>query len=120
MSYFKNTPRKRMTEQEKRETLEAVDRAVSYLNDRYHSFTMPEIESVYDIPGGLRYSRNVMPYLSRIVTLIKGRTQPKNFNKERRKSQIFWESSRIAIETGADFQAVHRLFKIYMDYYLHP
>jgi hypothetical protein len=119
MTYFKQTTRNLLTQREKDETINAVRSASSYLSDRYYSFEPPEIKSIYDVGRGLRYTRNAMPYLFRIMNLTKGTIQQKRFYRDRRKSQIFWESVRIAQETGADRETVEQMFERYMKSYLH-
>lgn len=109
MAYFKQTTRKILTQQEKNETIDAVDRAVGYLLERCRSYKMPDFESMFGTRSSFKYMANRMIYLSRSVILIKGSTQPRYLYRERRKSQIRWESVKIAKETGADLEEVKRI-----------
>lgn len=110
MGYFKDLPRIRLTEREKKETIDAVNRATEYLMAQYHTYELPEMEYINKFTRGFTYNRNVMPYLSRAITLSKGGSQHRSFSSQRRKFQIIGESIKIAEETGADRERVEELF----------
>jgi hypothetical protein len=119
MTYFKETTRTILSQREKDETICAVNQAMIYLGERYTSYKMPEFGCLSDFPASFQYSRNIMPYMSRMVTLIKGSTQPKRFYRKRREAEIFWETIRIVKETGADRKDVEEMFTQYMHSFLH-
>lgn len=102
MTYFKQTTRSILTQREKNETIATVNQAMIYLSERDRSFKMPDFESIDDAPRSFSYSQNVMPYMSRMVILIKGNTQSKRFYRNRRTAQICWESILIAEEMSSD------------------
>jgi len=119
MTYFRQTPRNILSQHEKDQTIAAVNRAMIHLSERYRSFTMPEFNSLNDATRSFQYSRNIMPFMSRMVTLTKGSMQPKRLYRERRTRELYRASQKIAKETGADEQEIFRKFTHDMHRFLH-
>lgn len=121
--YFKDTTRVMLSEDEKQRTIDAINHACQYLGrmssiHRLEFTCRSEVTSLADLPRALRSLRDSSKYLGRHVILIKGSTQPRHLYRRPRRSAIYWESRKIANETGADFDGVYRLFLSSMDKYV--
>ena len=107
--YFKHTTRTLLTEQQKRETIKAIERGCRYLSNRMQEYKIEEVslKNGYQI---IYSSRRKMIYLSRWVNLVKGYTQPKHLYRHRRRSEISHRAFLIARDTGANFEEVKEQF----------
>ncbi len=114
--YFKHRTRTLLTEEQKRETIEAIRRGCQHLSRMTQQYKIGEVrlENVYQF---LYLSRRKMVYISRWGNLIKGYTQPKYLYRHRRRMQITNRAYSIAKDTGADFEAVKaEFFALMPDY----
>ncbi len=115
--YFKHTTRTLLTEEQKRETIEAIERGCQYLGNRMQEYKIEEVS----LKNGYRIIRS-MPkrriYLSRWVNLIKGYSQPKYLYRHRRREEISHRAFLIARDTGADFEEVKEKFFALMPEYV--
>ena len=107
--YFKHTTRSQMSESEKLQTIEAVERGVCYLTENISSnqFILKKL------PNGRQVFQRIannMVYLRRAVNLIKGSTQPAYLYRVSRTVAVESEARKIANETGADYREVRDLF----------
>jgi hypothetical protein len=117
--YFKQTTRSILTEAEKQETVNAVERARSHLLERCRNreFNFTSIaDPVYALKAISRQNR----YLDRCLHFVKGTRQPRHLYRRSRRSDVEIEARRIAIETGAPYQEVREEFLNLMDKYISP
>jgi hypothetical protein len=119
--YFKHTTRRLLSEEEKRETIAAVERSCQYLgricaNIRSETSTEGSFRKVF------RQRFDSLKYLGRWTSLIKGSTQPRHLYRRRRRFALEMEARKIAGETGANYQEVRHLFMRFMNKYIseHP
>lgn len=115
--YFKHTTRTLLTEEQKRETIEAIERGCRYLRDKMREYKIEEVslENGYQF---LYTSRRKMVYLSRWGNLIKGYTQPKYLYRHRRRAEISYHAFLIARDTGAAYEEVRGKFFALMPEYV--
>lgn len=94
-----------MSEAEKEETIDAIDRASQYLG---YMSSINRMECSSNVNGRtvMRSMHNCMAYFSRWVSLIKGGTQPRRLYRRRRRYQVELEARKIANETGAEYSEV--------------
>ncbi len=105
--YFKHTTRTILTEDQKRETIAAIERGCQYLGNMMKQFKVEKI----NLKNGYKIIHSMpkrMVYLSRSVNLIKGYTQPKYLYRHRRRVDISYRAFLIAKDTGADFEEVKK------------
>ena len=115
--YFKHTTRTLLTEEQKRETIEAIERGCQYLGQMMNQYKVEKI----NLKNGYKIIRSMpkrMVYLSRWVNLIKGYTQPKHLYRHRRRAEISHRAFLIARDTGADFEEVKEKFFALMPEYV--
>jgi len=114
--YFKHTTRKILTEQEKRKTIEAVNRAVRL----YISNSNSNLEVMCSGNGRtmIRNLNSIFRNLSIMTILVKGSTQPRNLYSWSRRNTIEAEARKIATETGAEYAEVRGLFMRLMSEYV--
>ncbi len=115
--YFKHTTRTLLTEEQKRETIEAIERGCHYLSNRMKDYKIEEI-SLKNCHRLIYSSHRKMIYLSRWGNLIKGYTQSKYLYRHRRRTEISTRALLIARDTGADFQEVKEKFFALMPEYV--
>lgn len=117
--YFKHTTRLVLSDRQKQETIEAIERAGKYLG---HMASITRLDYTSPAEGSefFRTMRNSMFYFSRWVNLIKGGTQPRRLYRRRRRLQVELEALRIARETGAEYSEVRETFLSLMDKYVSP
>jgi glutathione S-transferase len=117
--YFKHTTRSILTEAEKQETVNAVERALSHLlercRNREYTFT-----SIADAAFALKAIRHQYRHLDRCIHFVKGTRQPRHLYRRSRRSDVEIEARRIALETGAPYQEVREEFLNLMDDYISP
>lgn len=115
--YFKHTTRTLLTEEQKRETIEAIEHGCRYLSSRIQEY---KIEGV-SLKDGYQcfYPLNKRTkYLSRWGNFIKGYTQPKYLYRRRRRAEISIRARSISKDTGADFEEVKEMFFALMPEYV--
>jgi len=115
--YFKHTTRTLLTEDQKRGTIEAVERGCQYLGYMMRQYKIEEVS----LKNGCRFiysSCNRMVYLSRWTNFIKGYTQPKYLYRYRRRTEISHRAYLIARDTGTDFEEVREKFFALMPEYV--
>ena len=119
--YFKHSTRSLLTEQEKQQIIAAVDRTVRYLSNQ-SSISRFEDRTSANGRIEMRNLRDSMKYFSRLVSLVKGSTQPRHLYRRERRLEIALEAVKISTKTGADFSEVFHLFTLRMDRYVseHP
>ncbi len=115
--YFKHTTRTLLTEEQKSQTIEAIERGCQHLSYMSRQYKFEEI-SLKNCHQLIYSSRRKMVYLSRWVNLIKGHTQPKYLYRRRRRAEIINRAYSIARETGADFEKVKQEFFALMPEYV--
>lgn len=115
--YFKHTTRTLLTEDQKRKTIEAVERGSQYLSNILQRYKIEDVnlENGYQF---LYMARRRMVYLSRWTNLIKGYTQPKYLYRRRRRDEIAHRAFLIAKDTGADYAEVKEHFFALMPEYV--
>ncbi len=94
-NYFKHTTRNQLSEAEKEETIDAIDRASQYLG---YMSSINRMECSSNVNGRtvMRSMHNCMAYFSRWVSLIKGGTQPRRLYRRRRRYQVELEARKMA------------------------
>lgn len=107
-SHFKYSTRAILSESEKEEILESVDRSVRYLDQCLSDIKAMSVGESWS--GRLLRFRISTQYLNRLVTLVKGYSQPKHLYCGSRLRAIEYEAERIAQATGADVNVVRRVF----------
>lgn len=112
--YFKHTTRVRLSECEKQETIDAVERAGQYLN-RMMTINRSEFSSSGNGQKVWRNLGSTMVYFSRWVNLVKGSTQPRRLYRRSRRYAIEQEAQQIANETGAEYSDVQGLLMMRMN-----
>jgi hypothetical protein len=115
--YFKHSTRSLLTEYEKQQTIDAIERAIEYLN------RMSSVDGFNFTPLKNRGSvwqrwHATMDYLSRAICLIKGSHWPRHVCRRSRRFQVEIEARKIAQETGAEYVTVRDSFLQLMDKYI--
>ncbi len=115
--YFKHTTRTLLTEEQKLETIKAIERGCQHLSYMSQQYKFEEI-SLKNCHRLIYSSPRKMIYLNRWGNLIKGYTQPKYLYRHRRRTEISHRALLIATDTGADFQEVKEKFFALMPEYV--
>jgi len=115
--YFKTTTRRVMSEEQKRLSIAAIDRASAYLN------RMSPMDDLDELHVGNPYQRlNVirqrLRYLGRCVILEKGRYQPRRLYRHRRRMEVWNRARIIANETGRETDSIYDHLMLMMAKYV--
>ena len=117
--YFKHTTRAILTEAEKQEVLDAVERALTYLLEMSKQRKCKFTTFANDNTSFQMFNYR-QRYLNRCMPLVKGSTQPPFLYRRQRRNEVATEAWRIAQETGASFQDVKEAFMNQMDGFISP
>jgi hypothetical protein len=107
-----------MPEWKKQQTIDAVYDAIGIVNKRKKEFSHLNVGIWSDAQEFLMVSK-YNDYLSKvIIALIVGRSQQRFLKRRRRRSEVWFESQKIANETGASVEDVNDEFLTSMSHYI--
>lgn len=114
-AYFKQTTRKLLSPAEKERLAEVAGRSIQRLIKDCEDIPLGKPVELWEFPAALRNVRRRARLFDRVIHLVKGETQPRQFYGRARRTEIYFEASRIAQETGADPELVYETFIASMD-----